>query len=137
MVFVLLTHILSFQYVSILELLGSVYMMSRNLPYRKYRPIVQVHRNAPIWSGSAFDFKMHHCNECIVTFCPLACYRWNYAITSVLEVDVKPRLHMWSWQHIRCHRQMVKSYKELYKMKITSKKPTEELLEALEVRLHL
>uniref|UniRef100_H3C456 Vacuolar protein sorting 13 homolog A n=1 Tax=Tetraodon nigroviridis TaxID=99883 RepID=H3C456_TETNG len=94
------------QYVSILELLGSVYMMSRNLPYRKYRPIVQVHRNAPIW--------------------------WNYAITSVLEVDVKPRLHMWSWQHIRCHRQMVKFYKDLYKTKITSKKPTEELLKALQ-----
>eukprot|EP00066_Takifugu_rubripes_P024587 XP_011613853.1 PREDICTED: vacuolar protein sorting-associated protein 13A [Takifugu rubripes] len=94
------------QYVSVLELLGSVYMMSRNLPYRKYRPVVQVHRNASIW--------------------------WNYAITSVLEVDVKPRLHMWSWWHIRCHRQMVKSYKELFKTKITSKKPTEELLKALE-----
>lgn len=54
-------------------------------------------------------------------------------ITGILEVDVKPRLHMWSWQHIQRHRQMVKSYKELYKTKITSKKPTEELLKALEV----
>ena len=40
----------SFQYISILELLGSVDMMSRNLPYRKYRPRVHVHTNAYQWS---------------------------------------------------------------------------------------
>uniref|UniRef100_A0A665TTY8 Vacuolar protein sorting 13 homolog A n=1 Tax=Echeneis naucrates TaxID=173247 RepID=A0A665TTY8_ECHNA len=94
------------QYISILELLGSVDMMSRNLPYRKYRPEIHIHRNASIW--------------------------WRYVITGILEVDVKPRLHMWSWQHIRCHRQMVKQYRELYKTKITSKKPSEELLKQLE-----
>lgn len=54
--------------------------------------------------------------------------------TSILEVDVKPRLQMWSWQHIRRHRQTVKHYRELYKTKITSKKPSEELLKELEVR---
>ncbi|KAJ0067962.1 hypothetical protein NL108_014076, partial [Boleophthalmus pectinirostris] len=94
------------QYISILELLGSVDMMSRNLPYRKYRPNVPVHRNSKIW--------------------------WKYMITSVLEVDVKPRLHMWSWTRIRQHRQAVKKYKEEYKTKITSKKPSEELLRRLQ-----
>ncbi|KAM6944423.1 intermembrane lipid transfer protein VPS13A isoform 1-T1 [Lycodopsis pacificus] len=94
------------QYISILELLGSVDMMSRNLPYRKYRPMVHVNKNARIW--------------------------WRYVITGILEVDVKPRLYMWSWQHIRGHRQMVKCYRELYKTKITNKKPSEELLKALE-----
>lgn len=70
MTFVLLfADFLSFQYVSVLELLGSVYMMSRNLPYRKYRPVVQVHRNASIWSASNFDFKRPHSDDCIVTFC--------------------------------------------------------------------
>lgn len=54
-------------------------------------------------------------------------------ITGVLEIDVKPGLHMWSWQHIRRHRQMVKSYRELYKTKITSKKPSDEVLKDLEV----
>ncbi|XP_031686198.1 vacuolar protein sorting-associated protein 13A isoform X2 [Oncorhynchus kisutch] len=94
------------QYISILELLGSVDMMSRNLPYRKYRPQVHVHTNAYLW--------------------------WQYVITGIMEVDVKPRLHMWSWQHIRCHRQTVKQYRELYKAKITSKKPTEKQLRELE-----
>ncbi|XP_072290202.1 intermembrane lipid transfer protein VPS13A isoform X2 [Eucyclogobius newberryi] len=94
------------QYISILELLGSVDMMSRNLPYRKYRPEVQVHNNARTW--------------------------WEYVITSVLEVDVIPRLHMWSWKHMSNHRKKVKNYKELYKRKITNKKPSEELLRELQ-----
>ena len=29
---------------------------------------------------------------------------WRYAITSVLEEDVKRRTRMWSWKHIRQHR---------------------------------
>ncbi|XP_066567209.1 intermembrane lipid transfer protein VPS13A isoform X2 [Amia ocellicauda] len=94
------------QYISILELLGSVDMMSRNLPYRKFRPEVPVHMHAYHW--------------------------WQYAIKGILEVNVKPSLHMWSWQHIRKHRQKVKKYKELYKMKITNKKPSDELLKSLE-----
>ncbi|KAB5567777.1 hypothetical protein PHYPO_G00236760 [Pangasianodon hypophthalmus] len=94
------------QYVSILELLGSVDMMSRNLPYRKYRPDMPVHTNAYQW--------------------------WRYVITGILEVNVKPSLHMWSWKHIKRHRQQVKQYKELYKTKITSKKPAETLLKKLE-----
>ncbi|XP_057213558.1 vacuolar protein sorting-associated protein 13A isoform X4 [Triplophysa rosa] len=94
------------QYVSILELLGSVDMMTRNLPYRKYRPNVPVHTNAYQW--------------------------WRYVITGVLEVNIKPSLHMWSWQHIRSHRQLVKKYRDLYKNKITSKKPADALLKKLE-----
>ncbi|XP_023658646.1 intermembrane lipid transfer protein VPS13A isoform X2 [Paramormyrops kingsleyae] len=94
------------QYVSMLELLGSVDLMSRNLPYRKYRPCIPVHNNAHMW--------------------------WQYIITSIMEVNVKPRLHMWSWNHICQHRQKVKSYKELYKKKIISKKPSEDLVKKLE-----
>lgn len=69
-VLVLFADFLSFQYVNILELLGSVYMMSRNLPYRKYRPIIQVHRNASIWSASPFDFKMPYSDDCSVKLRP-------------------------------------------------------------------
>ncbi|XP_014027654.1 vacuolar protein sorting-associated protein 13A isoform X1 [Salmo salar] len=94
------------QYISILELLGSVDMMSRNLPYRKYRPQFHVHTNAYIW--------------------------WQYVITGIMEVDVKPRLHMWSWQRIHHHRHTVKRYRALYKSKITNKKPTEKLLREVE-----
>jgi len=29
---------------------------------------------------------------------------WRYAITAVLEEDVKRRTQMWSWKHIKQHR---------------------------------
>ncbi|KAG8130671.1 hypothetical protein E2320_017479 [Naja naja] len=94
------------QYFSIMELLESVDMMTRNLPYRKYRPDVPVHNNARKW--------------------------WRYVTQGILEVNIQPKLQMWSWEHIRYHRKQVKSYKELYKIKITSKKVTQESLFMLE-----
>ncbi|XP_030049580.1 intermembrane lipid transfer protein VPS13A [Microcaecilia unicolor] len=94
------------QYLSVMELLESIDMMSRNLPYRKYRPEIPVHDNAEKW--------------------------WKYAITGILEVDVKPKLHMWSWKHIRKHKQQVKKYKEIYKMKITTKKPPADVVKLQE-----
>ncbi|XP_066460243.1 intermembrane lipid transfer protein VPS13A [Eleutherodactylus coqui] len=94
------------QYHSVMELLESVDMMSRNLPYRRFRPDVGVHNNAREW--------------------------WNYAITGIIEVNVKPRIHMWSWKHIRKHRQQTKRYKDLYRTKITSKKPSEDIIRMTE-----
>ncbi|KAM6329243.1 intermembrane lipid transfer protein VPS13A isoform 1-T1 [Alca torda] len=94
------------QYFSVMELLESIDMMTRNLPYRKYRPDVPLHSNAKTW--------------------------WKYVIYGILEVNVQPKLQMWSWEHIRHHRKQVKNYKEMYKTKITSKKPNEEILKLLE-----
>uniref|UniRef100_A0A8D0FP46 Vacuolar protein sorting 13 homolog A n=1 Tax=Strix occidentalis caurina TaxID=311401 RepID=A0A8D0FP46_STROC len=94
------------QYFSVMELLESIDMMTRNLPYRKYRPDVPLHNNAKTW--------------------------WKYVIYGILEVNVQPKLQMWSWEHIRHHRKQVKNYKEMYKTKITSKKPNEEILKFLE-----
>ncbi|XP_067839210.1 vacuolar protein sorting-associated protein 13A isoform X2 [Heptranchias perlo] len=94
------------QYLSIMELLGSIDMMSRNLPYRKYKPNVPCHNNAKKW--------------------------WTYAINSILEENIKPGLDAWSWKHIQKHRQKVKNYRELYKSRITTNKPDEELVKILE-----
>ncbi|NWV17170.1 VP13A protein, partial [Origma solitaria] len=94
------------QYFSVVELLESIDMMTRNLPYRKYRPDVPLHNNAKTW--------------------------WKYVIYGILEVNVQPKLQMWSWEHIWHHRKQVKNYKEMYKTKITSKKPNEEILKSLE-----
>uniref|UniRef100_A0A8C3R984 Vacuolar protein sorting 13 homolog A n=1 Tax=Cyanoderma ruficeps TaxID=181631 RepID=A0A8C3R984_9PASS len=82
------------QYFSVMELLESIDMMTRNLPYRKYRP------------DATLDFENRF---------------------------VQPKLQMWSWEHISHHRKQVKNYKEMYKTKITSKKPNEEILKSLEV----
>lgn len=94
------------QYFSLMELLESVDMMTQNLPYRKFKPSVPLHYHAKEW--------------------------WAYAIHGILEVNVCPRLRMWSWKHIRDHRQKVKQYREFYKKKLTSKKPSPEILLSLE-----
>uniref|UniRef100_A0A8C3GZB1 Vacuolar protein sorting 13 homolog A n=1 Tax=Corvus moneduloides TaxID=1196302 RepID=A0A8C3GZB1_CORMO len=93
------------QYFSVMELLESIDMMTRNLPYRKYRP------------DATSDFENN---------------LWKYIIYGILEVNVQPKLQMWSWEHISHHRKQVKNYKEMYKTKITSKKPNEEILKLLE-----
>ncbi|XP_069332475.1 intermembrane lipid transfer protein VPS13A isoform X2 [Eulemur rufifrons] len=94
------------QYFSVMELLESIDMMTQNLPYRKFKPDVPLHSHAREW--------------------------WAYAIHGILEVNVSPTLRMWSWKHIHEHRQKVKKYKELYKKKLTSKKPSGEILMSLE-----
>ncbi|XP_058421598.1 intermembrane lipid transfer protein VPS13A isoform X1 [Diceros bicornis minor] len=94
------------QYFSVMELLESVDMMTQNLPYRKFKPDVPLHYHAREW--------------------------WAYAIYGILEVNVGPRLRMWSWKHISEHRQKMKQYKELYKKRLISKKPSGELLISLE-----
>ncbi|XP_054980004.1 intermembrane lipid transfer protein VPS13A [Sorex araneus] len=94
------------QYFSVMELLESIDMMTQNLPYRKFKPNVPLHKNARKW--------------------------WAYAIHGVLEVNVIPRLQMWSWKHIIEHRLKMKQYKELYKKKLTIKKISAEILNSLE-----
>uniref|UniRef100_A0A8C6HGY3 Vacuolar protein sorting 13A n=1 Tax=Mus spicilegus TaxID=10103 RepID=A0A8C6HGY3_MUSSI len=94
------------QYFSLMELLESIDMMTQNQPYRKFKPSVPLHLHAKEW--------------------------WAYAIHSILEVNVCPSLRMWSWEHIRNHRYKMKRYREFYKKKLTSKKPSPEILMSLE-----
>ncbi|KFO96709.1 Vacuolar protein sorting-associated protein 13C, partial [Calypte anna] len=88
------------QYLSVINLLESIDYMVRNAPYRRYRPNVPLHRNARQW--------------------------WKYAGNSVLEVHIKRHTRMWSWSNIKQHRQLLKSYKNMYKNKLTQSKLSEE-----------
>ncbi|OXB82051.1 UNVERIFIED_CONTAM: hypothetical protein H355_004134 [Colinus virginianus] len=88
------------QYLSMIDLLESIDYMVRNAPYRKYRPNVSLHKNARKW--------------------------WKYAGDSVLEVHIRRHTRMWSWSNIRQHRQLLKTYKNAYKNKLTQSKLSEE-----------
>ncbi|KAK3562082.1 hypothetical protein QTP86_027175 [Hemibagrus guttatus] len=88
------------QYLSVLELLESVDCMVKNAPYRKFRPDVPVNKHARQW--------------------------WQYGINSVLEVHIRRFNQMWSWTHIRGHRQRLKAYKMAYKTKLTHSKLKED-----------
>ncbi|XP_058667729.1 intermembrane lipid transfer protein VPS13C [Ammospiza caudacuta] len=88
------------QYLSMIDLLESIDYMVRNAPYRRFRPNVPLHKNAKEW--------------------------WKYAGNSVLEVHIRRRTRMWSWSNIKQHRQLLKSYKNVYKNKLTQSKLSEE-----------
>ncbi|XP_015199108.2 intermembrane lipid transfer protein VPS13C isoform X2 [Lepisosteus oculatus] len=89
------------QYLSMVDLLESIDCMVKNAPYRKYRPDAPVHRNVKKW--------------------------WDYCITSVLEVQIRRCNQMWSWRHIKRHRQTLKVYKAVYKMKLTQSKLKDDI----------
>ncbi|KAF7703592.1 hypothetical protein HF521_022599 [Silurus meridionalis] len=88
------------QYLSVVELLESIDCMVKNGPYRKFKPDVPVNKHARQW--------------------------WMYGINSVLEVRIKRFNQMWSWTHIREHRQKLKAYKMAFKAKLTHSKLRED-----------
>ncbi|ETE73059.1 Vacuolar protein sorting-associated protein 13C, partial [Ophiophagus hannah] len=88
------------QYLSMIDLLESIDYMVRNAPYRKYRPEVSLHGNAQQW--------------------------WKYAGNCILDLHIKRYTQMWSWNHIKSHKQLLKSYKNIYKLKLTQTKLSEE-----------
>lgn len=59
--------------------------------------------------------------------------RWKYAGSSVLEVHIRRYTRMWSWSNIKQHRQLLKSYKNLYKNKLTQSKLSEETQRQMQV----
>ncbi|RMB94467.1 hypothetical protein DUI87_29278 [Hirundo rustica rustica] len=89
-----------YKYLSMIDLLESIDYMVRNAPYRRFRPNVSLHQHAREW--------------------------WKYAGNSVLEVHIRRRSRMWSWSNIKQHRQLLKSYKNVYKNKLTQSKLSEE-----------
>ena len=67
-------------------------------------------------------------------------FRWEYAQQAILEVDVRPRLRQWSWEHIKAHRERLRQYISLYSNKIknpalsaSDEKAIEELEKQLDV----
>ena len=69
---------LNTQYQDLMMLVESMDRMNINKKYLKYRPCVSVREDIGSW--------------------------WRYAITAVLEEDVKRRTRMWSWTHMQQHR---------------------------------
>ncbi|KAG8576312.1 hypothetical protein GDO81_009827 [Engystomops pustulosus] len=94
------------QYLSMIDLLESVDYMVRNTPYRKFRPVVALKECPSEW--------------------------WKYAITSILEVHVRRRRRMWSWDNILQHRENLKCYKNAYKTKLTQTKVPEEITKQIQ-----
>ena len=91
-----------YQYEDILKLLNSIERMNRAAPYRRYRPVISSYKKyANIW--------------------------WLFAYQCVLEENVRRRHRNWSWAHIKRHRDLVRTYIDLYKLKLHQKKEDKRL----------
>ncbi|KAK3913373.1 Vacuolar protein sorting-associated protein 13 [Frankliniella fusca] len=90
------------QYRDVMLLLESMDWMTRAAPYRKFRPFV------PSYSGHSKEW-------------------WHFAYKCILEDEVKRKQRNWSWNVMREHRGLCKSYAAAYKQKLTLKKIPAEL----------
>ncbi|XP_037949404.1 vacuolar protein sorting-associated protein 13 [Teleopsis dalmanni] len=95
-----------FQYV--LKLGDYINRLQLGAPYRKYRPFNKPYKN---------NYKEW----------------WKFAITAVLEVQIKKRNRYWTWEHIHEHRQLCANYSKSYKQKSLTSRPSSELVETCSV----
>uniref|UniRef100_A0A182IQ42 Vacuolar protein sorting-associated protein 13 n=1 Tax=Anopheles atroparvus TaxID=41427 RepID=A0A182IQ42_ANOAO len=91
------------QFQNTMQLVEAFGRMMRAMPYRKYRPH---------GIGYKGNFKEW----------------WYFAYTCVLETDVRRRRNNWSWETMRRHRQNLRSYEEAYRVQLTTKKVTPEMI---------
>ncbi len=61
-------------------------------------------------------------------------FRWHFAYKCVMEETVIRRKKMWSWAHIKDHRDIGRQYKISYKKKLTAKKVPNDVQKILDVR---
>ena len=95
------------QYQEAMQLIEQFGRMSRAYPYRKYRP-------------HGITYKSHYKEW------------WHFAFRCIVETDIQRRKTNWSWEHMKETRRLCKLYADVYKQKLTAKKPTQQLLDAVE-----
>ncbi|KAL5288954.1 hypothetical protein ACFFRR_009268 [Megaselia abdita] len=93
---------------TILKFLDSFNRMQLGVPYRKYKPFnIPYKQNYKAW--------------------------WKFAITCILEENVKRKKREWSWEHIKSHRELCLEYAGAYKDKELAKKPTATQVEKVKL----
>ncbi|XP_017078120.1 vacuolar protein sorting-associated protein 13 [Drosophila eugracilis] len=92
------------QFDNLMKLGDAMNRQQLGIPYRKYRPYNLSYK------GHAKEW-------------------WHFAITSILEEEVrKPRLS-WTWEHMKKHRECCNTYAQKYKEQCLNKKPPAVLIE--------
>jgi len=94
-------HLKKSQLHSITSFMDSLNRIRVASAYRKFRPANGVHKHSNEW--------------------------WQFALSSILERDIKPRRNNWNWRRMKKHRQKCREYKELYQEKLLCKNATEKI----------
>ncbi|ODN02737.1 Vacuolar protein sorting-associated protein 13A [Orchesella cincta] len=94
------------QFQDIIELAESIDFMFRAQLYRKYRPAIKEHGgHYKAW--------------------------WKYAYQCIIEEDVRRRRNNWDWNHMKWHRNLCKTYANVYYQKLTQLKLKAELINTI------
>ncbi|XP_066591225.1 intermembrane lipid transfer protein Vps13 isoform X2 [Prorops nasuta] len=94
------------QYQTLMQLGELMDQAQKAAPHRKFRPNVSSYRgNYKQW--------------------------WKFAYTCVLEGTVKRCQRNWDWKHMKAHRDMCRSYAEVYQTRLTTKKVAQEIEERI------
>ena len=101
-----------YQYHDFMMLLQSVEYMNRASQFRKYKSRHSL-ENLPNYRGK---FKS----------------LWKFAFDCVYEEEVIRKINNWSWSHIQEHLKICRKYKEMYKERLITKKPSDELLKEIQ-----
>ncbi|CAL8090191.1 unnamed protein product [Orchesella dallaii] len=94
------------QFQDIIELAESIDFMFRAQLYRKYRPAIKEH---------AGHYKAW----------------WKYAYQCIIEEDVRRKRNNWDWNHMKWHRNLCKTYANVYYQKLTQPKLKADVLNTL------
>lgn len=95
------------QFQNIMQLGDSMNRMQLGVPYRKYRPY-NISKYVSNWKFIA-----------IINLISRTAYKghyrewWQFAITSVLEQDVRRSRRTWCWKYIKEHRDRCNTYAEV------------------------
>ena len=100
-----------YQYQNFLMLLQNFEYLSRAANYRKYKAEFML-ENLPNYRGHSRSL-------------------WKFAFTCILEEEVMRKKRNWSWEHMKKHVHMCKTYRELYKEKLVTSKPSKKQLQTL------
>lgn len=100
-----------YQYHDFMMLLQSVEFIARASQFRKY--------------------KARHGLENLSNYKGQFRKLWKFAFDCVYEEEVMRQINNWSWTHMKEHLNRCKEYQALYKTKLSSKKPSEELMKKL------
>ena len=89
-----------YQYHDFMMLLQSLEYMTRAAQFRKYKAEANL-ENLPHYRGKAREL-------------------WKFATNAVYQEDVARRHNNWSWDHMENHLKICKTYRDLYKTKLTT-----------------
>jgi len=98
------------QFDNLMKLGDAMNRQQLGIPYRKYRPYdIRKYK-------SSLHLSVSHKSFILSAYKGHAKEWWHFAITSVLEEEVRKPRESWTWRHIRMHRERCNTYAQVSRL---------------------